>query len=288
MHRPPSSRFTVADIGRADRFAAALVRNIVAARRNTTIFATGLEAWPAVRAFLTDEAKLFGARIDSEQDSWDLCIVGDSGQPVVEGPVTSCIVMPDAKAEVNAARHIRLELGEPSGDVIVVPGTARDLNGRHTLTAETFGRLRRAERLAERRPPRAVILSGWNGFDGHSSSEAAQMLEAWRGREVPVILDEAARTTAENAVWAASLTTAMGDVATVRVVAAWVSAVRLGLATWSAFRRTSVRPRMSVVWGRAQAASWRPAVVGLLHLRRHMRIGRAFLSRGPGSRDAQL
>lgn len=287
MRNLPSSRIVVADVDAADRFSVELVRNVLLAYPHANILPVGVEKWPKLRAFLADDAQRFRSRTDYSQGFWDLVILGEDQLPVV-GDVRVTIALPDVPSLPISEREIILVLGTPEGEVVVVPGTARKINGSHVLTPETFGRLRRAEKIARRRQVRAVILSGWNGCDDNSRSEAVQMLDVWRGPQVPIILDEAARTTAENALWAASLTNALGQVRRVCMVASWVSALRLGLAMIAAFGGWRVRLRLSVVWGRTQAASWRPALVGLIYLRRHLDIGRAFLSDGPDGPDARL
>jgi hypothetical protein len=287
MHKSPS-RLVVADVDTAERVTIELVRNILVAYPNANVFAAGVARWPKLNAFLTNEAFRFGMQTDHVKGYWDVYIVGDDSEYVADGVVGMVIALPNTRDAIIAESRVDLDLGTPAGEVVVVPGTARVINGSHLLTAETCGRVRRAERIAERRPVRALILSGWNGRVEGSQSEAAQMLVAWHGPQIPIILDEAARTTAENALWAASLATALGGVRRIRMVTSWVSALRLGLATFAAFRKTSVQPRLSIVWGRNQAASWRPAFGGLVHLRRHLRVGRAILSSGPDSPSAQL
>ncbi len=290
MFSRPPSRIVVADAEAAELFTIELLRNILIARPGANVLVVGVDGRPLLHSFLTHQALRWGARTDHGLGYWDVVVIGEGAvdDPTVDGDVRTAITLPGARATVAAERQLDLVVGTPTGDVVVVPGTARTIDGTHTLTAEAFGRLRRAEELARRMPVRAVILSGWNGNDERGASEAAQLLDAWRGPHIPVILDEAARTTAENALWSASLATALGDVRTVRMVASWVSSLRLGLATRSALRTTTVRPRLSIVWGRAHGASWRPAIGGLAHLRRHLRVGRALLADGPGSPEARL
>lgn len=285
----PVSRIIVANMAAAERMAIELVRNSIIAYPNANVVTANIGRWPLLRSFVRHQARRFGAGDDhATDDHADVCVVGAGPEPVTAGATRLVVALPGVQDPPAADRRIALTVGAPAGEVVVVPGTARTVNGRHVLTAESFGRLRRAEDLVSRRPVRALILSGWNGRDGQSPSEAAQLLEAWQGLPVPVILDEAARTTAENALWSGSFTAALGDVRRVRVVTSWVSALRLGLAMRAALRPTGSRSRLSLVWGRAQAASWRPAIVGLVHLRRHLRVGRALLTHGPAHPNARL
>lgn len=287
MSRSPCSRVTVESSDAAQSLAIELVRNAMVARSCANVLVVGGKNWARIQDFVVNEASRYGAESDRSRGSCDVLVVGDAVESILDR-VGILIVLPDARADVDAERRVEIVLGEPVGEVVLVPGTARQVNGVHVLTEESFGRLRRAEDIARRRRVRAVILSGWNGRSATSRSEAEQMLEAWRGPRVPLIVDDAARTTAENVLWAASLTTALGGVRKVRVVVPWVGALRLGLAVFIAFRRTKVVPVLSAVWGCAQAVSWRPAVVGLVHLRRHLRIGRAVIANGSEHPRARL
>ena len=81
---------------------------------------------------------------------------------------------------------------------IVVPGNgAFDADGAYRITARCRRVVAEAERLAARVAPRAVVFSGW-ARDG-SSSEAEQMLAAWRGPAVELVVEPTATITAENA-----------------------------------------------------------------------------------------
>jgi len=202
----------------------------------------------------------------------------DSGAGPVSPAAGDVVIMPGARTAPVAQRcETRLVIGPPSGAVIVVPGTAMNRDGGHVLTPETFGRLRRAEDLARRGAVRAIILSGWNGPAARGLTEAEQMLRAWSGPDVPLICDEAARTTAENALCAAAIIGALGDVGEVVVVASWANAPRLRLAFRAALRPHGGRARLSTVWGSGHGASWRPGLTGLFRLRRHLRAGQAML-----------
>jgi DUF218 domain len=288
MPAMPVSRIIVANMAAAERMAIELVRNSIIAHSNANVVTANIGRWPLLRSFLRHQAQRFDAHVDETSTDADICVVGVGPEPVSASAVRLAVALPGVQDLPSAQRRIALTVGAPAGEVLVVPGTARTVDGTHVLTAESFGRLRRAEDLVSRRPVRALILSGWNGRDGHGPSEAAQLLDAWQGLPVPVILDEAARTTAENALWSGAFATALGDVRRVRVVTSWVSALRLGLAMRAALKSTGSRLRLSVVWGRAQAASWRPAIGGLIHLRRHLRVGRALLTRGPAHPSARL
>jgi uncharacterized SAM-binding protein YcdF (DUF218 family) len=89
---------------------------------------------------------------------------------------------------------------DPSGPVIVVLGYHEfGADGSHGISEICRAGVRRAEALAERAKPRAVIFTGWSSTGG--PTEADQMAAAWQGRaDVELIREANATNTAENAV----------------------------------------------------------------------------------------
>lgn len=78
---------------------------------------------------------------------------------------------------------------------IVVPGHSR----RGALTARCRRLVDYAAELAETRAPSVVVFSGWAAY-GRAVTEAEQMLAAWTGRrDVELIAESTAATTAQNA-----------------------------------------------------------------------------------------
>ena len=72
-------------------------------------------------------------------------------------------------------------------------------DGRHGISSICRAAVRRAEQLAEREPPRAVIFTGWSSTGG--PAEADQMAEEWQGRrDIALLREPRAVNTAENAV----------------------------------------------------------------------------------------
>jgi hypothetical protein len=72
-------------------------------------------------------------------------------------------------------------------------------DGHHGISAICRAAVRRAEALAEKEPPRAVIFTGWSSSGG--PPEAEQMAQEWRGRrDIALIREPQAVNTAENAV----------------------------------------------------------------------------------------
>jgi uncharacterized SAM-binding protein YcdF (DUF218 family) len=277
------ARVLAADREAAERVAIELVRNHLIAFPARNLMIAGSAGFPLLRVFLRQAQPVFGFTTRPLPGGPDLMILGaESG---LSGPVNDTVILPGARTAAVARRcETQLVIGRPAGAVIVVPGTAADRDGMHALTPEAFGRLRRAEDIARGRLVRAVILSGWNGPAGSGLSEAEQLMRAWAGPEVPIICDDAARSTAENALCAAAIVGALGDVREVIVVASWGNALRLRLAFRAALQALGAHPRLSTVWGIRHGASWRPGLVGLLRLRRHLRAGRTMLDHGrPGA-----
>jgi hypothetical protein len=273
------SRLLVADRDAAERVAIELVRNHLIAHPARNLVVAGSADLPGLRAFLRRARPVFEFTTRPLPGGRGVCILSaQSAGPAAVHDAVICLGAPAASGAMRC--ETQLSIGHPAGAVIVVPGTAADRDGIHTLTAEAFGRLRRAEEIARESTVRAVILSGWRGPDGRGPSEAEQLMQAWAGPDVPVVLDETARSTAENALCAAAVIRALGEVREVIVVASWGNALRLRLAFRAALRPAGLRPRMSTVWGARHGASWRPGLVGLFLLRRHLLAGRAFLDRG--------
>jgi uncharacterized SAM-binding protein YcdF (DUF218 family) len=272
------SRLLVPDLTAAERVAIELVRNHLIAHPARNLAVAGSAELPALGAFLRRARPVFAVTTRPLPRGAGFAVTGAGDQP--PAGVDDAVILPGAGAGAAARRcETRLVIGHPAGTVIVVPGTAADRDGVHALTAEAIGRLRRAEALARESAVRAVILSGWNGPGGHGLSEAEQLMRAWAGPDVPLVLDEAARSTAENALCTAAIIGALGEVRDVIVVASWGNAVRLGLAFRAALRPQGLCPRLSTVWGVRHGASWRPGLTGLFRLRRHLLAGRAQLDR---------
>ncbi|HEY6481015.1 MAG TPA: YdcF family protein [Streptosporangiaceae bacterium] len=273
------SRLLVPDLNAAERVAIELVRNHLIAHPARNLAVAGSAELPELGAFLRRAAPVFAVTTRPLPRGAGFAVTGAGSAP--PAGVDDAVILPGAGTASAARRcETQLVIGHPAGTVIVVPGTAADRDGVHALTPEAIGRLRRAEALARESAVRAVILSGWSGPGGQGPSEAEQLMRAWAGPDVPLVLDEAARSTAENALCTAAIIGALGEVRDIIVVASWGNAVRLGLAFRAALRPQGRRPRLSTVWGVRHGASWRPGLVGLFRLRRHLLAGRAQLDRG--------
>ena len=100
--------------------------------------------------------------------------------------------------------------------LIVLGHREPDISPEHRISDESRARLRRAERECRRDPPRAVILTGYSRTGG--LSEAEQMKAEWSLPDVPALLEDAGRNTAENASRSLPIIRAIGDIRRVTVV----------------------------------------------------------------------
>jgi glucosamine-6-phosphate deaminase len=123
--------------------------------------------------------------------------------------------------DTAAAKLLTPREGWSSDRVVIVLGHREPrVSPEHRISGESHARLRRAERECRRDPPRAVILTGFTRTGG--LSEAEQMQEDWRLPDVPVLLEDAGRITAENASRSLPIIRAVGAIRRVTVVtSAW-------------------------------------------------------------------
>ena len=121
-------------------------------------------------------------------------------------------------SDAAAARLLPPRTSWTSDRAVVVLGHREPgVSAADRISGESLARLRRAERTCRRDPPRAVIFTGWSRTaDG--VSEAEQMKAEWTLAEVPSMLENAGRDTAENASRSLPLIRAMGDIRRVTVV----------------------------------------------------------------------
>jgi glucosamine-6-phosphate deaminase len=112
------------------------------------------------------------------------------------------------RLSVICDRAAAAKLPRPAaGRVLVVLGHHHQ--GKTGLSGEGRARLRAAERSASRSTPGLVIFSGWTS-DG-IASEASYLAGEWAGPAgVPLLLEEAARSTAENTAYTALFVEAAG------------------------------------------------------------------------------
>jgi glucosamine-6-phosphate deaminase len=116
-----------------------------------------------------------------------------------------------------AASRLAPRPGFASDRVLIVLGHREPgISAEHRISAESRARLRHALGLARRRPPRAVVVTGYTSTGG--LSEAEQMKTAWDEHVAPALLEEAGRDTAENASRSLPIVLALGEARHVVVV----------------------------------------------------------------------
>jgi glucosamine-6-phosphate deaminase len=120
--------------------------------------------------------------------------------------------------DVSAAARLRPTASWSSDRAVIVLGHREPgISAEDRISDESRERLERAEREARADPPRAVILTGYSRTP-RGLSEAEQMKAEWTVDEVPALLENAGRNTAENATRSLPLIRAIGDVRRVTVV----------------------------------------------------------------------
>ena len=166
--------------------------------------------------------------------------------------------------------------------LVVVPGTGERRGDRHALAGSAAVRVRAAECLCAQEDPVAVLLTGFSGWtDG--PSEAEQMRRLWRGpRTCPVLVDEAARDTAENAIFTVPIARAIGDIDRLTVVVSWWNSWRTALFFAAALRGTGIELRLRISWrGGPHGRMARVSLGGIPLMRRHWLEGLRFRAEGP-------
>jgi uncharacterized SAM-binding protein YcdF (DUF218 family) len=81
---------------------------------------------------------------------------------------------------------------------IVVPGSGNVAgDGSYRIGSACLALVREAERLADALPAETVVFTGWAPAGG--TPEAQQMLAAWRGADIELVVESTAAVTAQNA-----------------------------------------------------------------------------------------
>ncbi len=81
--------------------------------------------------------------------------------------------------------------------VVVLGNSIAGRDGAYRISRRCLRLVGAAEQLVEQLDADVVIFSGWSPDGG--PSEAEQMRDAWRGRDVELVVEPSARSTAENA-----------------------------------------------------------------------------------------
>jgi glucosamine-6-phosphate deaminase len=125
-------------------------------------------------------------------------------------------------ADLAAASLLRPQRSWSSKRAVVVLGHREPgVSAEHRISDESRARIDRAIDVCRADPPRAVILTGYTRTL-KGLSEAEQMKAEWPLADVPALLEDAGRNTAENAARSLPIIRAIGDVLWVVVVtSAW-------------------------------------------------------------------
>jgi glucosamine-6-phosphate deaminase len=162
--------------------------------RELLMLVSGQAKAPALRAMFEDEQSL-NSPASLLRDHPRLTVICDAAAASLLDPRKSW-----------SSDHALIVLGHRE------PGVSAE----HRISEESRARLRLAERLSRRDPPRTVILSGYTRTGG--LSEAEQMEEEWSVPDVPPLLEDAGRNTAENASRSLPIIRAIGDIRRITVV----------------------------------------------------------------------
>jgi uncharacterized SAM-binding protein YcdF (DUF218 family) len=147
---------------------------------------------------------------------------------------------------------------------IVVPGHGRvGADGVHRISARCLRLVGAAEQLADELDPALVVFSGWSSRS--EISEAEQMRDAWRGRDVELVLEPTAKHTGENASRTVPLLRARGIHAAV-VVCTATHLTRVRMLFGRIYGESGIEVRFHVVRGRRirRAVLWEALAIPLV------------------------
>ncbi len=176
-----------------------------------------------------------------------------------------------------------------TGPVIVVLGYHEfGDDGSHGISEICRAGVRRAEALAVRVQPRAVIFTGWSSTGG--PSEADQMAASWAGPDdVELIRETTAANTAENAVRSLEVLRGLGDPADVIVVCSIRHFPRVRYLFSAPFRRHGYTVRYRYVASpMPSAALWRQELASVTRMAGDRRAALGLLHEAPSMAAGQL
>ena len=213
----------------------------------------------------------------------DLVILASTPSRPISG--AEVIAMPGVSANRCDSPIIHeLAISEHRMPVVMVPGFT-DASG-SPINPTSMSRLSVGLDLAEVLAASAVVLSGWRGWSARTLclTEAFQMRSLVHNSKLPILMDTAARTTAENIACFRDLVRGLGGVSRGVVVASWSNALRtqvLADGLWGNDDGELPPVSVHVAWGASHGASLRAGLVGLYWARRHRRAAEALLDFGP-------
>jgi hypothetical protein len=177
----------------------------------------------------------------------------------------------------------------PAGPVIVVLGYHEfGDDGAHGISEICRAGVRRAEELAVRVAPRAVIFTGWSSTGG--PSEADQMAAAWAGPDdVELIRETTAANTAENAVRSLEVLHGFDGKPEVLVVCSIRHFPRVRYLFGAPFRRHGYAVRFTYVASPLPSARlWRHELRSITRMVRDRRAALGMPHEAPSVATAQL
>jgi len=127
--------------------------------------------------------------------------------------------------------------------VVVLGHGGVDRHGVHRISGRCLRLVHEAELQVSGAGADVVVFSGWSSSGG--VSEAEQMRDAWRGPAVDLVVEETARSTAENAARTLPLLLDRG-IRRAIVVCAPTHLLRTRLLFGSLFRRVGVQPEFRI------------------------------------------
>jgi uncharacterized SAM-binding protein YcdF (DUF218 family) len=146
----------------------------------------------------------------------------------------------------NAAGQQMSETVEKDRVIVVLGYHEIGDDGSHGLSPVCRAAVRRAEELAARERPRAVIFTGWSSRGG--PTEADQMAAEWKGRsDVPLLREPHASNTAENAVRSLALLRTIEGASEVELVCSIRHFPRARFLFERVYRRHGIRLRYRYV-----------------------------------------
>ena len=174
-------------------------------------------------------------------------------------------------------------LGDPPRSLVVVPGSGspgRGTGNNYSIDVPAHDRLKAAENWIARQPSgekgqSCLFLSGWATPDGgDGGSEAEQMARSTERVSDSFLLDPAARTTAENALFAIEFGRCFTGSVPVIAFVSWSNALRFRILLRLSAGGRLPDQRVRMLTGVGHGRYWKPGLSGLFFMRRHLGAAR--------------